>query len=301
MFKFLQKEEKEEVKEDKKVLDNLFISSGAMKTSTTWMYRVLNTHPELYFCPEKEIHYFAHIMGDENQILDLDRRVAKMDQYLRIPDPVANSEMLRYRLRWLDHYLSEPLDDKWYQSIFSLREGEKYCCDFSNLSCHMKPEDWREIKQKVANLKVIYTMRDPIQRLWSHAKFHAKFIGQRDSIQDWDKDFADELMRKRHMWKNAEYGQIVRNLKAGLAEDELEIFFFENVHADQTAWLRTIEEFLSISQLSYPEELTNRKINTSEVLEMPEWFKELFSEDIARIVSEVEQEGFSIPDSWSVF
>jgi hypothetical protein len=40
------------------LLDNLFIGAGAMKAGTTWLYSLLETHPEIYFSYEKEIHYF---------------------------------------------------------------------------------------------------------------------------------------------------------------------------------------------------------------------------------------------------
>jgi hypothetical protein len=39
---------------------NLFLSIGAMKAGTTWLYAVLERHPALHFTPEKELHYFYH-------------------------------------------------------------------------------------------------------------------------------------------------------------------------------------------------------------------------------------------------
>jgi len=42
------------------MINNLFLSVGAMKAGTTWLYKQLQYHPEIYFTPEKEIHYFAN-------------------------------------------------------------------------------------------------------------------------------------------------------------------------------------------------------------------------------------------------
>jgi hypothetical protein len=50
------------------MIENLFLSVGAMKAGTTWLYEQLKDHPEIYFTPEKEIHYFANKVGIENQL-----------------------------------------------------------------------------------------------------------------------------------------------------------------------------------------------------------------------------------------
>eukprot|EP00493_Phyllostaurus_siculus_P000433 UN00435 len=36
------------------MIDNLFLSVGAMKAGTTWLYEQLKNHPEIHFTPEKE-------------------------------------------------------------------------------------------------------------------------------------------------------------------------------------------------------------------------------------------------------
>jgi hypothetical protein len=35
-----------------------FIGIGAQKAGTTWLYRNLQEHPEVWLPPEKELHYF---------------------------------------------------------------------------------------------------------------------------------------------------------------------------------------------------------------------------------------------------
>lgn len=42
---------------------NLFLSIGAMKAGTTWLYAVLERHPALHFTPEKELHVSSIFFG----------------------------------------------------------------------------------------------------------------------------------------------------------------------------------------------------------------------------------------------
>ena len=38
-------------------MQRLFLSIGAMKAGTTWLYSLLESHPQIQFTPEKEIHF----------------------------------------------------------------------------------------------------------------------------------------------------------------------------------------------------------------------------------------------------
>lgn len=55
------------------MIENLFLSVGAMKVGTTWLYGQLKDHPDIHFTPEKEIHYFANKVGIESQLSHVNR------------------------------------------------------------------------------------------------------------------------------------------------------------------------------------------------------------------------------------
>jgi hypothetical protein len=41
------------------------------------------------------------------------------------------------------------------------------------------------VAAKCDRLKVLYSMRDPVQRLWSHTKFHLQLTGHLDKLDLW--------------------------------------------------------------------------------------------------------------------
>ncbi|MEH6721815.1 MAG: sulfotransferase [Aurantimonas endophytica] len=280
------------------MLSNLFLSVGAMKAGTTWLEKVLSTHPDVFFTFEKEIHYFAHAYIEGEGALSKENRLRRASQYSHIEPSKDSLEDVRNRLMWAANYLSDPINDLWYRNLFLFRDTEAYCADFSNLYAHIEKPGWDRISAGVKRLRVIYTMRDPISRLWSHAKFHSQFVGKADDVNHWTPEIATRFMRRPFMWKHAEYGQTVRRLSGSLREDQLRITFFENLHEDQRGWLRSTEDFLEVAHHGYSDELLSRRVNESSSAPMPEWFPELFREDVQRICSELSDQGYEPPASW---
>lgn len=279
--------------------ENLFLSVGAMKAGTTWFYALLNRHPELHFSPEKEIHYFYHRYVDSGLLNDERRLREAKNRYLTGYDPAkANIDHVRARLRWVERYLENPVDDDWYRRLFRLHGPQKWACDFSNLSALLPDEAWPHINSLTDNLRVLYTMRDPVKRLWSHTKFHLQFSGEFEKLETWGPKDFENFLRAPHIWDNAEYGRILRRLKAGVPEGCLKVMFYEDVHADRLGALQEIEDFLGIAHHRYPAPLVQRRFTESAKHEMPAFFPELIAKDVARIRAEIEAEGYSIPSSW---
>lgn len=270
-----------------------------MKAGTTWLYAVLARHPELHFAMEKELHYFYHRYVNSDQLSEAYRLRQTRDRYLLRFDPEkANIDMVRANLHWISAYLDRPVDDFWYRNLFQLRPHQKYACDFSNLNALLPAEVWPRIADKCDRLRVIFTMRDPLERLWSHTKFHLQHTGELDRLAHWGQREIDAFVRQPHIWANAEYGGVLRNLRGGLGRECFRVQFFEDVHRDQRGALRDIERFLGIAAFDYPQDLLDRRFTESAKRAMPAFFAELFAGDVQRIIAEVREEGYEPPAQW---
>ncbi|PJE30362.1 Sulfotransferase family protein [Pseudooceanicola antarcticus] len=282
------------------VFGHLFLSAGAMKAGTTWLYSVLEQHPELHFTPEKELHYFYHRYVDDRQLSDPARLRLAKERYLERFDPErANPDRVRANLHWVAAYLSRPVDDLWYRGLFTRPRGELYACDFSNLYAHLPKEAWPRIRAGCSRLRVIYTMRHPVKRLWSHVKFHLQVTGQLEKLDQWSPEELNRFMRRDFLWPNAEYGAALRRMRAGLPEECFLPLFYEDMRSEPLAVLRRIESFLGLDPASYPEALINRQVNASASIPMPDFFPALVAKDVARIIAEVRAEGLEVPESWT--
>lgn len=282
-----------------KLFGSLFLSIGAMKAGTTWLYAVLARHPELHFAMEKEIHYFYHRYVNNEQLSDARRMKEARNRYILRFDPEkSNIDAVQTNLRWVSAYLDRPVDDFWYRNLFQLRKHETYACDFSNLNALLPGEVWPRISDRCNTLRVLYTMRDPVKRLWSHTKFHLQVSNQLDKLETWEAEDFLNFVKIPHIWENAEYGQVLRKLREGLAPEQCKVLFYEDLHADQRGTLRDIEQFLGVAPFDYPDSIMKQRFTESVKHPMPDFFPGLIADDVARIRSEIEAEGYALPEAW---
>jgi hypothetical protein len=205
---------------------------------------------------------------------------------------------IRNKLRWAANYLDGPVDDAWYRNLFMLRGQQTYAADFSNLYALLPADAWARINGRIGRLRVLYTMRDPVQRLWSHTKFHLKVSGQSDALDTWKAKDVAQFIRQPFIWENAEYGQAIRHMRNGLPHEALKFAWHEEIHQDECSFLAEIESFLEIGPHSYPEDRLHRKVNATAPRPVPEFFVDIVAKDVERIIQELTDLGLSPPASW---
>jgi len=278
---------------------NLFISAGAMKAGTTWLYSVLSHNPHLLFTPEKEIHYFYAKYVDRGVLRDERRLENAVNRYIGKIDPkTADVDRVRRSLQWAAAYLSQPIDDLWYRNLFFYGTGQVYGCDFSNLYALLPAEAWPRISASCERLRTLYTLRRPANRLWSHVKFHLAVIGKLDVLPTWGPADFDHFARQPFIWENAEYGRALEHMRSGLTAEQLKVIFFEDMRAAPEETLARIEGWLEIPPHPYPRQVLDKRVNESPPHPMPDFFAGLFAKDFERIVGEVEAHGYTPPASW---
>lgn len=284
---------------EQKSLDNLFLSIGAMKAGTTWLYAVLSKHPSLCFSREKEVHFFYNEYENNYILSPKNKQSNVINKYLpMITNNQASVEGLEPGLRWCADYLSEPTDYSWFKKIFPPHAPNAYLCDFSNLTAHLDEGGWRDLSKNVKNLRVLYMLRDPYKRLWSHIKFHLQFSGQIDKLDTWSASDLNNFARQKFIWENSEYGAIISRIKASLPPNSWRVIFYEDVHTNQRNLLRNIESFLGIVHVDYPDSLLKQRPTEGPRRAEPEYFRGLFAADVARICGEMRAQGVPPHPSW---
>lgn len=281
------------------VFGDLFLSAGAMKAGTTWLYRLLALHPEMHVTPEKELHYFHHRHVDNTQLDDAWRRQAVIGRVLprlEPQKPEIDIDHVRATVDWAARYLGDAVDDRWFAGLFPPIPG--YRCDFSNLHAHLPSRAWKQIAGQCDRLRVLYILREPVARAWSHVKFHLKYTGRLDRLDDWTDRELRAFARQRMIRDNGDYARVLRNMQAGLEPGQLKVMIYEDIHADPRAALAEIEGFLGIARFDYPDHLLTRKVNVSPDKPMPARFADLLARDTAKVLAGLERAGIALPESW---
>jgi hypothetical protein len=253
------------------MIDKLFLSVGAMKAGTTWLYDKLKQHPDIHFSPQKEVHFLSQYYGHTN-ILALpkrDKRARTAMRRLRAKE--KDPKQVRRMRHWYADYKAEPVDYAWFEKIMEADHAEgRYIADFSNLNCFLTPDNWNDLKgNHVKQLRVIYIMRDPIKRIWSHFKYHLQFSKHpAANAPEKDFDLFREILGKDWFWRNACYAATCNTLRSGLEQDELQVMYFEDMVQSPEQFLRDVCRFIGLDPLEHEDDLSRRK-NASIVAALP--------------------------------
>ena len=136
----------------------------------------------------------------------------------------------------------------------------------------MSSDGWENVRRAAKNVKVIYTLRDPLERLWSHYKFHMKWVNREDEALDAGFENFKELLDKNFFWVNAEYAKNYELLKQSLNNDELMVLYFEDFREQPIEMLNKVQIFLGIEQIQPNIENINKKVNKTKSFDLPvEW------------------------------
>lgn len=272
------------------MLEQLLIGAGAMKAGTTWLYKQLDTHPHIYFTPEKEIHYFSYKNGLGKRLEHTERQ----RKYNRAISHHAKPKVVD----WYKYYAQpEQINDAWYCSLFAAAPEQAYCADFSNQYALLPEQSLEQIPQVAKHVKVIYTLRDPLERLWSHIKFQYKFIGNEDGVDNLTVNEFNRLINNALFWKNAQYLSNYQKLVNVFGKQNVQLFYLENFIAFPQGSLWGVEKFLDIPHIEFKAEEANKKVNKTKEMPMPEQWRNIASKKLQPIYDELYAHGLTHP-SW---
>ncbi len=280
---------------------SLFLSVGAMKAGTTWLHQQLASHKDIHFCPEKEIHYFADPEG--KSYMSMKGRVERYQQLVKNLKPDRLNPHVQRNLSWYaTHYLAPKINDDWYRSLFDIRppikQNTKYVADFSNLYANLDIAGWDHVRTVFDDVRVVYTMRHPGKRIWSHFKFQHEYSGQAHKLAEINSEKINQFINNKAFSIHIDYAKAVQSLREILGIDRVKFFFFEDFREKPIDSLMKVERFLNIRPGEYKSDRLNKQVNPSSKLEIPQDFKNIANSLHKEQCEKLIALGFTIPESW---
>ena len=277
------------------MIDKLFLGVGAMKAGTTWLYFNLERHRRIWFSPEKELHWFAFADGRGGK-LSYEERVERVGHKFA---ERSRLNLLRRMddFRWYARYAAPGApDDAWFAALFADVPADAWAADFSNLHALLSDQGWAHVRRSCSTLRVLYTLRDPIERLWSHFKFQLRY-GPRP-LAEIDEAFFRERIAQEWFWVHARYDAVLARLRRNLKPEELLVTYFEDFRAQPEPMLERIYDFLGIEPIEADAALLAKKVNPSASADLPEPWREFLRERLAPIMARLDASGDAHP-SWT--
>ena len=237
---------------------------------------MLRGHRQIWMPPLKELHYFdrvlryfsANTLAADRLLERLLSRAPHNREFRRvcrahIEQAVAlrNWPLLRWYLRY---YFGGP-DDKWYLSLFGQGIG-KVCGEITPAYAMLDQNDVARVYQLLPRAKIIFLLRNPIERAWSHIRFEwteGRFSGINDPAR------IRKLIEHPGFTLRGDYLRTLEIWESNFPRAQLFVGFFDDIIAQPAQLLGEVFNFLGVEGDSIPAAGRTGRVNASRELEMP--------------------------------
>ncbi|NNG00367.1 MAG: sulfotransferase [Desulfobacteraceae bacterium] len=256
----------------------IFMCIGAQKAGTTWLYANLAKLPDVALPPLKEIHYFDEIYRKVNT--SFFARVSAQEgmnkwwwkeklnvSYRR----VAKSKNIAHA-RWYLRYFFSPRNFNWYERLFKTPAG-KISGDITPDYCILDKETIQFIHERYPQLKIIYLIRNPVDRAWSALKM--RYMQRRAMhIGDINEKLVEDYYQEFHEFNDIE--RTIDNWTYHYPREQFYIGFYDELVEDPVTFLDNILIYLGVGR-AFDHEKLRQKVFKGVAGKMPADIKLLLS------------------------
>lgn len=249
-------------------IERHFVCVGAQKAGTTWLARALSAHPDLFVTPVKEIHYFDHLAGLSTQLSDRKRRSRYRKYWQRRLTQWTRHAQYRSERDWYRAYMSQPIDDAWYASLFALRGQASHAGEATPEYALLDAAGFRHLQRLSPDVRLIFILRNPVARAWSQILHRCRRLRI-----DARRAASDRLLALTAEPTFPLFGDYRRTLFAigeVFPPEQLCVAFYEDLHADRAAGLDRLSRFIGVGGYEPAGAALSRRHNPSQAAEMPD-------------------------------
>jgi hypothetical protein len=265
-----------------------FLVIGTQKSGTTWLDRNLRMHPEIWLPLEKEIHYFNlpknipftfFLVTKNNEARSwVIQRMKRACQKVKA-DPKT--------ILWYYLYYCLPRTKIWYSLLFSPKPGQ-VAGEVTPHYAVMPDRDIASIRMLNPDMKMVYLLRNPIDRMWSHAAMQFSEKYKQQGIRNIDTQaILDFLMKPNHL-AHARYHENLMRWEKHFPGNQIFIGYFDEIAENPDELLSKTFQFLGVSCSSgYISERSKEKIYRGRYPEIPQEIAsvlaKVFIEDLEKL------------------
>jgi hypothetical protein len=251
-----------------------FIGIGAQKAGTTWLSHNLQLHPQIWMPRIKEIHYFDEKVHEPmNVVVRLSKRLfsrrvvdRRWRRQVKTRTKWHLKKFSRERFLWdLKYYASTP-SDEWYASLFELGRGS-VIGEITPAYSFLEPNVIAHVREIMPQAKLIFMMRNPIERAWSQAVMQFSKVGNRDIGAIAERTLRHSFERKGSKVRT-DYLRTLENWGSFYPEEQIFVGFLEDVHFFPKELLRSLYAFLGVDP-SFEPPGVNRKVHSRSASRIP--------------------------------
>ena len=263
-----------------------FLLPGFPKCGTTWLYHRLNELPDFDMPPHKELHFFSRENKYSNG--EAGKTYNKFFNRKRLIRNFKISGLNFFRI-FIRFYES---NDITYLKLFNKFEG--LTGDITPTYAMISDEVVKKMSEFLPDVKLIFVIRDPIERAWSQFRMHLR--EQNQSLENYGLNETLNFLKDDLQIRRGKYLQSIDRYTNFFQNSPIILIYYDLLKEDPNCFLKILVSFLggnpnSVKKLS----TLNKKSNVSVKEKMP---KQIFDHLKDQYFSEIKNlanryEGYS--------
>ncbi|MEM9537143.1 MAG: sulfotransferase [Cyanobacteria bacterium P01_E01_bin.45] len=278
-----------------------FLGIGAQKAGTSWLHSQLDKHPQIWMPPlKKEIHYFdrstSYLSPNDLATSSFKDRLFGNEQWERERTMDCLATIVRQLLklkfqnaRWWAKWTFGYYDEDWYRSLFSQAKADQQRGEVTPAYSILTREDVARIAALNPEMKLIFMLRNPIERAWSSIRFA---IDRKNA--DFDITSSSAIVKRLQeplMMLRGDYERTLALYSELFDPSQILIGYYDAISQDPHGLLSGVTEFLEISPLHSTLIDNQTRVNSSPPRPIPadvkDYLWETYSPMIERLASSV--------------
>lgn len=241
-----------------------FICIGAQKAGTTWLDRNLRRHPRLWLPPVKELQYFSQLYLPATRKWTTRHRVETATRILaRYIDKTPAGEWDDAHIARLCDIASGFISDDWYGRLFAGVPGGRVCGEITPDYSTIPEDGIRHIARLSPAVKIVFLMRDPIERSWSHIRMMANTRHVADPGE------LEAMARSPEQVRRADYSAIIKSWTKIVPDGHFHIAFTDDIAEQPHRVLEGVCAFLGIRHQERFFRRAEKPVHVGEAQPMP--------------------------------
>ncbi|MEM9537144.1 MAG: sulfotransferase [Cyanobacteria bacterium P01_A01_bin.3] len=278
-----------------------FLGIGAHKAGTSWLHSQLDKHHQIWMPPlKKELHFFdrstQYPSPNDLATLSFKNRLLGSQPWerARIIDCMATiaRQMLKLKFEnaaWWAKWTFGYYDEDWYRSLFSHARADQLCGEVTPAYSMLTREDIARIAALNPDMKLIFMMRNPIERAWSAVRFDID--RQHTNVDINSSDAIIDLLRQPGMALRGDYERTIALYSEFFDPSQILVGFYDAVSQNPLGLFSGITDFLGIEPFDSAAIDNQTRVNTSPPRPIPadvkHYLLETYSPAIDRLARSV--------------
>lgn len=188
-----------------------------------------------------------------------------------------------------------------YASTFEAARG-RVAGEITPGYCVLRPERIAWIRRITPQVRLILTVRDPVERSWSAARRVMQRLGR--SLEDFGEAEFREYLVKEWQYRpkggprirgdyqpgllEGHYSRVIENWLRNFPSEQLLVVFFERLKRDPEGFLAEVCDHIGVrTTFAWDPDVLRKRVNPNPRLDMPKWVRsfldDLYAEEIERL------------------